>query len=127
MSDNSWRQHGACLNHFDPDAWFVDRVYLPSEKNQSSRTDFASLDRAAMALAVCASCPVRAECLQDSLATEETVCYGITGGLMPAEKMRLAGMREAGYFYRTAKAFERRMRAYINEPAVAALWADYYA
>ncbi len=45
------------------------------------------------ALAVCATCPVRAECLADALAFERTVAvqevYGVRGGMSAMERRRL--------------------------------------
>lgn len=45
------------------------------------------------AKAICARCPVRADCLDDAIATGE-VEFGIFGGLTPPERRRLARQRQ---------------------------------
>ena len=49
-----------------------------------------ALGEVAAAKRVCAGCPVRAECLADTLAWEQpTRRFGIAGGLTPTERQRL--------------------------------------
>jgi WhiB family redox-sensing transcriptional regulator len=47
----------------------------------------ASHDEEAEALALCATCPVRAQCLEDALRNRET--HGIWGGTTPEERRRI--------------------------------------
>jgi WhiB family redox-sensing transcriptional regulator len=74
-----WRPLAACRSH-DPNLWFP-------ERGQS--------DHVRQAKAICASCPVREQCLEQAIADGETV--GIWGGLsgreMKAERKRRAGGR----------------------------------
>jgi WhiB family redox-sensing transcriptional regulator len=44
-------------------------------------------DEEAEALALCATCPVRAQCLEDALRNREI--YGIWGGTTPEERRRI--------------------------------------
>jgi WhiB family transcriptional regulator, redox-sensing transcriptional regulator len=69
--DGSWRDQAACAGS-DTDLFF------PIGEDD---------DVAASAKAVCAICPVKDECLQYALATNQT--DGVWGGLTGAERRRL--------------------------------------
>ncbi|HEX9854919.1 MAG TPA: WhiB family transcriptional regulator [Acidimicrobiia bacterium] len=69
--DGSWRDHAACAGS-DTDLFF------PIGEDDEA---------AAPAKAVCAICPVREDCLQYALATNQT--DGIWGGMTGAERRRL--------------------------------------
>lgn len=47
----------------------------------------------AAALAYCASCPVTEPCLLEALATPEGRRYGVRGGTIPAERVRMPRLR----------------------------------
>ncbi|MDX2710080.1 WhiB family transcriptional regulator [Streptomyces sp. PA03-6a] len=73
----AWTRHAACADPtINPDLFF----------------DEAST---AAAISVCASCPVRRECLVETLQQEGTTGisnrYGVFGGLDPAQRHRMAG------------------------------------
>lgn len=78
MSGQDWRTRAACIGH-DPELWFPG-------PGDSSRLE--------QARAICAGCPVRAECLADVLAAPMPGgrSYGIWGGM--SEKQR-RGLRVA--------------------------------
>jgi WhiB family transcriptional regulator, redox-sensing transcriptional regulator len=59
-----WMKDAACTA-YDPDWWF------PGPREHEKR------DRA---LAICAQCPVRPECLAWSFLTETDKCWGVLGG-----------------------------------------------
>jgi WhiB family transcriptional regulator, redox-sensing transcriptional regulator len=80
-----WRERAACLD-VDPELFF------PISDSGPSRY------RTQQALAVCAGCPVRAECLDWSL--EQNIMHGVWGGL--SEDQRATVLR-------------RRQRATVNE------------
>jgi WhiB family redox-sensing transcriptional regulator len=73
--DESWRLDALCAET-DPEAFFP-------EKGGSTRE----------AKRVCASCPVRMECLEFALANDER--FGIWGGLSERERRRLRLQRRA--------------------------------
>jgi len=50
-------------------------------------------DQEAEALAICATCPVRAQCLEHALRNREA--YGIWGGTTPEQRRRIARRRAA--------------------------------
>ena len=72
----NWRQHGLCAQT-DPD------VFYP-EKGGTSRP----------AKQVCATCPVRDECLDFAVATDER--WGIWGGLTERERRQLKRRTQPG-------------------------------
>lgn len=67
--DPDWRQLGLCTQT-DPEVFFPETGHsnLPAKR-------------------VCARCPVRAECLEHALATDQR--FGVWGGLSQAERRRL--------------------------------------
>ena len=69
----AWHQHGACRGA-DPNLFFPERGESVKE-----------------AKAVCARCPVRAECLEYALENHEVV--GIWGGLSARERRQLSRTR----------------------------------
>jgi WhiB family redox-sensing transcriptional regulator len=69
----TWQQDAAC-HDADPDLFFA-----TDEERQSA------------ALALCAACPVRTECLEHALENREP--YGIWGGTTEHERKRIARQR----------------------------------
>jgi Transcription factor WhiB len=84
----SWAQvilQARCADaHLDADEWFP-----VSAQPESARRE------AAAAIAVCAACPVRAQCLMLSLRHWGIGQHGIWGGLVPAERAALRRQRLA--------------------------------
>jgi len=74
---HAWRQHAAC------DSDMADAFYPPLRNEKRS----VKQAREKRAKAVCASCAVRTQCLDQALAHEER--YGIWGGLTDAERRHL--------------------------------------
>lgn len=72
--------HSAKCKGMDTDLFFPTRAFLSVQKAKT----------------VCASCPVRIECLEDSM-NAETMLYGnrhgIFGGMTPKERERLQKQR----------------------------------
>lgn len=66
---DDWRRGAACLTT-DPALFFDDRVR-------------------GQALAVCAGCPVRHDCLEDALSLPRNEDQGIRGGMTQRERQRL--------------------------------------
>jgi hypothetical protein len=69
----------------DPDEWFP-----VSEPARVARQE------AAAAIAVCAACPVRGECLALSLRHWDIGRHGVWGGLVAADRARLRARSRAG-------------------------------
>lgn len=74
MARNDWRHRAACRN-LDPEIFFPVAEAGPVLARQEAR-----------ALAVCARCPVRAECLVFAL---DTLPYGIAGGMTERQRAAL--------------------------------------
>ena len=77
--DSAWREDAACKTRSDVDpAWW----YPDSGRGRAPR----------FALQVCATCPVRKDCLEYALAAPEN--YGIWGGMMEQERRQEKRRRE---------------------------------
>ncbi len=78
-------EQGACsTSRLSPEDW-----YPVSEPAEDARHE------AADAIAVCAACPVRAECLELALRNWAVGQHGVWGGTVPAERERLRSGRVA--------------------------------
>lgn len=70
---NSWHDTAACLHHpLD--------LFFPT----GNKPDYTA------AKAICRTCPVREDCLNEALARRSTV--GVFGGLTPGERQQLRGV-----------------------------------
>lgn len=78
--DWDWQLHGSCRD-YDTEIFFH-----PEGERGSTRRK-----RAATAKAICATCPVMAECREYALANNEP--YGVWGGLTQEERKELALQR----------------------------------
>jgi WhiB family redox-sensing transcriptional regulator len=92
-TDAEWRSRGACLNA-DPELFFPLSSVGPS------------LEQLAEAKQICGRCPVRAECLEFALATEQV--HGVWGGSSEQERRNLVTARSRGR--RPAMAAAGRLR-----------------
>lgn len=83
-----WEDEAACAGSI-PELWFGPEDY--EEPRDQARW------RQRRATEICATCPVRTECLADELARPLSEQHGIRGGLTPRARERLlAQWREAG-------------------------------
>jgi WhiB family redox-sensing transcriptional regulator len=74
-----YRQARCATSCLDPDEWFPLTEDLAQAREQAAR-----------AIAVCAECPVRAECLELSLRPSFGIgAHGVWGGLVAAERRQL--------------------------------------
>jgi WhiB family transcriptional regulator, redox-sensing transcriptional regulator len=87
----SWTRvarHARCArSSLDPDQWFPLSAEIAKARQE-----------AAAAIAVCATCPVRAECLALSLRHWDIGQHGVWGGLVAAERAALPRRRHAAVF-----------------------------
>ncbi|MEP7060126.1 MAG: WhiB family transcriptional regulator [Actinomycetota bacterium] len=86
IESEQWRLRAACRGE-DPAVFFAPAYF---EKRREKHA------REAVAKAICARCPVRTECLDSALETNET--HGVWGGFNEMERRRLLRTRaqEAG-------------------------------
>lgn len=83
---------GACVGSSNPDAWFPPEPARsgsePTDAIAARRADYENTARA-----LCADCPMRAECLELALREEHdlprTWVHGIRGGTAPWQRARL--------------------------------------
>jgi len=80
--DTDWRTHGACISA-DPELFF------PISSSGASRR------QEKRAKAICAGCPVKAECLAFALETRQV--HGVWGGLGEEELRRLRRRRRISH------------------------------
>ena len=73
----------------DPDEWFPASIAPATARHE-----------AAAAIAVCGTCPVRAECLTLSLRHWAVGQHGIWGGLVAADRARLRRLLPTSYGWR---------------------------
>lgn len=74
----AWTERGACARALNPDAWFPERGISDNRET-------------ALALRVCADCPVKDLCLKEALAQGPS-CEGIWGGTTHAERRKMLRM-----------------------------------
>jgi len=72
-----WRDEAACKDA-DPEIFFEE----PRGKAREQQYEAAK--------AICATCPVVAECLAESLRDISTYAYGVWGGTSPSERQQIA-------------------------------------
>lgn len=90
--------HGNCTGDKNPDYWFPELPHgrITTEKVQrvASQINYA--------LKLCASCPIKDECLSEGMQTEDmpsgkvgwgNLPFGIWGGKMAAERLAMAGIK----------------------------------
>lgn len=82
IGDDRWQERAACRDHPTPDDFY------------DIGTGLYPKDNAARALAVCARCDVRTECLDAALTQTEQ--WGIWGGFLPDERRQLKRARSRG-------------------------------
>jgi WhiB family transcriptional regulator, redox-sensing transcriptional regulator len=92
------RQARCADSGLDPDQWYP----VSTEPAQARH-------EAAAAIAVCASCPVRAQCLELSLRHWDIGQHGIWGGLVVTDRAHLRRRRPAGHRGRRRTAVSGRI------------------
>jgi WhiB family redox-sensing transcriptional regulator len=65
-----WAEHGACVDHDNPDLWF------PTNSHQARE-----------AIEICHTCPVERDCLEHAIRVGEI--HGIWGGKSERERARI--------------------------------------
>ena len=95
QADHDWRSQSACLTA-DPELFFPLSSMGPS------------LRQVTEAKKVCGQCPVRAECLEFALSTNQV--HGVWGGMSEDERRRLVAARTQGRRPAMAGAGASRLR-----------------
>jgi hypothetical protein len=84
-----YRQARCAISCLDPDEWFPLTPDVGRARVQAAR-----------AIAICAECPVRADCLELSLRHSSGIgAYGVWGGLVAEERRALRRRRRAADSY----------------------------
>ena len=77
---------GNCYGDSNPDAWFPE---IPRGMRTESNT-LKLVNETRRALALCESCPRKADCLEAGM-QEENLSFGIWGGTLAGERVLLSG------------------------------------
>jgi hypothetical protein len=77
---------GNCNNDANPNAWFPE---IPQGR-LSERTALKIATETQRALALCESCPKKAECLEEGM-ENGNLGFGIWGGMLAGERVMLSG------------------------------------
>ena len=83
---------GACAGDANPDFWFPE---VPKGRPSIRKTKIL-VDQINYAIDICNGCINRDECLDEGT-KQENIAFGIWGGLMAGERIRLTDMPEEGY------------------------------
>lgn len=86
-----WHAEGACVGHPDPDLWHYDNSVFEDEQQ-------LQVLRSVEAIEVCNTCPVKFDCLQQGLESENLSCSiggngSIWGGRLASERALIAGYK----------------------------------
>lgn len=90
--------NGNCTGDANPDWWFPE---IPMGRNREEKLERVA-SQINYALQLCASCPVKVECLAKGMENEKmpsgmtgwgNLPFGIWGGTMAAERLAAAGIR----------------------------------
>lgn len=92
-SDTSWRDQAECTGAD------TELFYRQDDELTDRSKTLKIRERAAKAY--CNDCPVKAECLQDAIETEEM--YGIRGGLNPKERWELTDSMPSRHHQRSKR------------------------
>ena len=91
---------GLCTTHPNPDLWFEDTGDLFEKRSGSTNPNKKFEERRAnmlTAMEICTKCPIRTNCLTEGL-KEENLDFGIWGGVLPGERILMAGAHKGSNF-----------------------------
>jgi hypothetical protein len=77
----------SCVKH-DPSLFFPE-----TERNGSEERKSELAMKSINALKICAECPIRQACLDNSFTSIDTINYGIFGGTLPYERREAIGRK----------------------------------
>jgi hypothetical protein len=77
----------SCVKH-DPSLFFPE-----TERNGSEERKSELAMKSINALKICAECPIRQACLDNSFTSIDTINYGIFGGTLPYERREAIGKK----------------------------------
>jgi len=107
---------GLCTGHENPDLWFSESIDSDIQNNRVNENSPEYKQRMAnvkTALAICNTCPTKAECFDEGM-KKENLDNGIWGGSLPGERVLLAGVPLTWNNRRSMIKFAHRVRATIK-------------
>lgn len=108
----NWMSEGLCASHPMPDLWWYD---YPHRSRSEERKQ--TIVKISIALDYCQECPVRKECLQEGLKTENMHLGSIWGGMIYSERDALLKSKPVGHtenWIRTGLSNLRKRRAKVE-------------
>lgn len=78
---------GLCSKHPNPDLWFPEQ---PQGRPTNAKRKLVA-SKVRLALSICDSCPIKAECLDEGM-KPENIEHGIWGGMLAGERILAAGI-----------------------------------
>jgi hypothetical protein len=104
---------GDCTDHENPDLWYPE---LPAGRPTISKVSELAYE-IKDALAICASCPVNQQCLEEGMKSEN-LPFGIWGGLLAGERMKKKGLTREDFPRQSSEAqaidFAIRMEPWVR-------------
>lgn len=79
----AWHSQALCSKGYDPEMWWYDYPRNPDEQ-------IAEAYKISETIKICNQCPVQDLCLKEGL-SEEDVQWGIRGGLLASERVKIVG------------------------------------
>ena len=109
MTVPAWREHAACLDHAEVFVRTLDRRGRPNRDGRPT-------ERERQALAICATCTVRADCLADELAVmaQGVPSLGVFGGTTARQRQAMVPRVVVPIRHGTTAGYERHR----NRPEV---------
>jgi hypothetical protein len=106
---DAWRRQARCSQYDD---WALVDSTLFGERSSGDR-DYSRMTLAELrARRLCWGCEVRAECLEDAVASGDTA--GVRGGLLPGERRAVRHLHQEQQAGLLNELFRRRVRAVLR-------------
>lgn len=80
--NREWQEQALCARHPDPDLWWYEHKWNDDEQK-------LQVYRVMEALEICDECPVKLQCLQQGLESDNMVSGSIFGGTTFYERLKL--------------------------------------
>ena len=100
---------GLCSTHPNPDLWFPEGQVNVGRPTRAAHQRM--IENALTAIAICRECPIRTNCLDEGMRSEN-IEHGIWGGLMAGERIKLARANKSGTIRQQAIAFAEGVKAW---------------
>jgi hypothetical protein len=101
--------NGSCATYPDPDIWFAQESEELDGVRPTEYDKEVLVAKSTLALKICSTCPVKASCLAEGM-KDDNLDWGIWGGTLPAERLKLANKPTRGHFRYNKVLFATKIR-----------------